>query len=226
MKIIALMAPENRAGKTTFAKALVDEMREQGLKAARIAFADELKTQCVNRLSFSPDVRNMLRDIDQTDAKDSPMKSLCIDKVFDIEYRHFLGERYKDVEEPRSWRWHCIAFGTEFMREHKEDQLVWIRKVFDKILLLNSQGYDYVVIDDLRTDAEAHALELFETIFIEINRENPVQEAVGSICRGLSERVGNKVLQLYFGDVERVQSCAKEWAAYFKVENDEQATQV
>lgn len=219
MKIIALMAPKARSGKTTFAKALVDEMTEQGLKVAQIAFANDLKTQCVNRLSSSPDVRNMLRDIDQTDAKDTPMKSLCIDKVYDVEYRHFLRERYKDVEAPRSWRWHCIVFGTNFMREHKEDQLVWIRKVFDKILLLNSQGYDYVVIDDLRTDAEAHALELFETFFVEVNRNMPDSTtAVENTYHRLAKRVGDKVWQLYFRDVEHNQSAAKAWAIKFKVE--------
>lgn len=217
MKIIALMAPKARSGKTTFAKALVDEMTTKGLKVAQIAFANDLKTQCANRLSSSPDVRNMLRDIDQTDAKDFPMKSLCIDKVYDVEYRHFLKEFCGNVEEPRSWRWHCIAFGTDFMRSHKEDQLVWIRKVFDKILLLNSQGYDYVVIDDLRTDAEAHALELFETFYIEVNRNwttsSPTPEGT---YYSLAQRVGSKVCQLYFNDVEHIQSAAKAWAVKLK----------
>lgn len=224
MKIIALMAPKARSGKTTFAKALVDEMTAQGLKVAQIAFANDLKTQCVNRLSSSPDVRNMLRDIDQTDAKDFPIKTLCIDKVYDFEYRQFLGERYKDVEEPRSWRWHCITFGTKFMREHKEDQLVWIRKVFDKILLLNSQGYDYVVIDDLRTEAEAHALGLFETSFMEVNRVglDPTTVVEGTY-HTLAERVGSKVWQLYFNDVAHNQSAAKAWAIRFMVENNDQA---
>lgn len=216
MKIIALMAPKARSGKTTFAKALDEEMAAQGLKVAQISFANDLKTQCVNRLSSSPDVRNMLRDIDQTDAKDFPMKSLCIDKVYDVEYRHFLGERYRDTEEPRSWRWHCIAFGTEFMREHREDQLVWIRKVFDKILLLNSQGYDCVVIDDLRTDAEAHALELFETTFMEVNRIPSDSTPVEGTYYSLAKRVGSKVLQLHFEDVEHSQSAAKNWAIRFK----------
>lgn len=218
MKIIALMAPKARSGKTTFAKALVDEMTKQGLKVAQTAFANDLKTQCVNRLSSSPDVRNMLRDIDQTDAKDTPMKTLCIGKVHDVEYRYFLRDRYKDVEAPRSWRWHCIAFGTDFMREQKDDQLVWIRKVFDKILLLNSQGYDYVVIDDLRTEAEAHALELFETIFIETNRVKPDSTAaVEDTYYSLAARVGSKAVQLYFNDVAHIQTAAKAWAiTYFK----------
>src|SRR5678816_1818679 len=130
-------------------------MRDKGLLVAQIAFANDLKTQCVNRLSASRDVRNILRDIDQTDAKDAPLRSLSIDKVHDVEYRKFLMGQYIDHETPRSWRWHCIAFGTKFMREHKEDQLIWTRKVFDKILALNAQGYDYVIIDDLRTEAEA-----------------------------------------------------------------------
>lgn len=221
MKIIALMAPKARSGKTIFAKALVDEMTEQGLKVARIAFADDLKTQCVNRLSASPDVRNILRDIDQTDAKDFPMKSLCIDKVHDVEYRHFLRELHQDVEAPRSWRWHCIVFGTKFMREHKEDQLVWIRKVFDKILMLNSKGYDYVIIDDLRTEAEASALKMLNARFIEINR-GPVDitQPVESTYSGLAQCVGSDVWQLYFCDVERIQSAAKAWAVELKADNE------
>lgn len=224
MKIIALMAPKARSGKTTFAKALVDEMATQGLKVAQISFANDLKTQCVNRISSLPDVRNMLRDIDQTDAKDFPMKTLCIDEVYDVEYHHFLRERYDDVEAPRSWRWHCISFGTDFMREHKEDQLVWIRKVFDKILLLNSQGYDYVVIDDLRTDDEAHALDLFETYFVEVNRIRPFSKSdpstvVEGTYYSLAKRVGDKVLQLYFNDVAHIQSAAKAWTTQFKVDN-------
>ncbi len=221
MKVIAMMAQKARSGKTTFAKALIESMKVEGLSVAQIAFANDLKTQCVNRLSSSPDVRNMLRDIDQTDAKDFPMKSLCIDKVHDVEYRHFLRELHQDVEEPRSWRWHCIEFGTKFMREHKEDQLVWIRKVFEKILVLNSQGYDYVIIDDLRTEAEANALKLFNTRFMEINRgQLDATQPVESTYYGLSKFVGEEVLQLYFNDVKHSQKAATAWAIAFKVDNE------
>ena len=219
MKVIALMAPKARSGKTTFATALVENMKAEGLTVAQIAFANDLKTQCVNRLSSSMDVRNILRDIDQTDAKDFPMKSLCIDKVHDVEYRHFLRELHQDVEAPRSWRWHCIEFGTKFMREHKEDQLVWIRKVFDKILALNAQGYDYVIIDDLRTEAEARALKMLNACFIEINRgQVDITQPVESTYSGLAQCVGSDVWQLYFNDVKHNQSAAKAWAVKFKVD--------
>lgn len=217
MEVIALMAPKARSGKTTFATALVENMQAMGLTVAQIAFANDLKTQCVNRLSESKDVRNIIRDIDQTDAKDTPLRSLSIFKVHDVEYRKFLMERYTGHEDPRSWRWHCKVFGTEFMREHREDQLVWIRKVFDKLLVLNAQGYDYVVIDDLRTEAEANALKMIGTSFIEINRgvDDPTQ-TVESTYAGLAQCVGSKVWQLYLNDVEHNRSAAKAWAIKFK----------
>lgn len=221
MKVIALMAPKARSGKTTFATSLVENMQANGLLVAQIAFANDLKTQCVNRLSASRDVRNMLRDIDQTDAKDAPLRSLSIDKVHDVEYRKFLMSRHVGHEYPRSWRWHCIEFGTAFMRVHKEDQLVWIRKVFEKILVLNSQGYDYVIIDDLRTEAEANALKLFNTRFMEINRgQLDATQPVESTYYGLSKFVGEEVLQLYFNDVKHSQKAATAWAIAFKVDNE------
>ena len=221
MKVIALMAPKARSGKTTFATALVENMKAEGLMVAQIAFANDLKTQCVNRLSDSRDVRNMLRDIDQTDAKDAPLRSLSIDKVHDVEYRKFLMNRYVGHDAPRSWRWHCTQFGTAFMRVHKEDQLVWIRKVFDKILALNAQGYDYVIIDDLRTEAEASALKMLNACFIEINRgQVDITQPVESTYSGLAQCVGSDVWQLYFNDVKHNQSAAKAWAVKFKVDNE------
>lgn len=221
MKVIALLAPKARSGKTTFATALVESMKVEGLKVAQIAFANDLKTQCVNRLSASADVRNILRDIDQTDSKDTPLRSLSIDKVHDVEYRKFLMNRYVGHDAPRSWRWHCIEFGTAFMRVHKEDQLVWIRKVFDKILALNAQGYDYVIIDDLRTEAEANALKMFNACFMEINRNTlDASQPVESTYAGLAQCVGSDVYQLYFHNVQHNQSAAKEWAVKFKVDNE------
>lgn len=221
MKVIALMAPKARSGKTTFAKALVESMKAEGLDVAQIAFANDLKTQCVNRLSASLDVRNLLRDIDQTDAKDAPLRSLSIDKVHDVEYRKFLMGRHVGHEYPRSWRWHCIEFGTAFMRVHKEDQLVWIRKVFDKILTLNAQGYDYVIIDDLRTEAEAKALKMLDPFFIEINRNRPdASQPVESTYTGLTNCVGSNVYPLYFRDVKHNQLAAKAWAIKFERDNE------
>lgn len=221
MKVIALMAPKARSGKTTFATALLEDMQTQGLTVAQIAFANDLKTQCVNRLSDSRDVRNMLRDIDQTDAKDAPLQSLSIDKVHDVEYRKFLMDRHVGHEDPRSWRWHCIEFGTAFMRVHKEDQLFWIRKVFDKLLHLNAQGYDYVIIDDLRTESEARALKMLNASFIEINRSYPdASQPVESTYAGLARYVGSDVFQLYFRDTQQNQRAAKAWAAKFKVDNE------
>ena len=220
MKVIALMAPKARSGKTTFATALVENMQANGLTVAQIAFANDLKTQCVNRLSDSRDVRSIHRDIAQTDSKDTPLRSLSIDKVHDVEYRKFLMGRHVGHEYPRSWRWHCIEFGTAFMRVHKEDQLVWIRKVFDKILALNAQGYDYVIIDDLRTEAEARALKMLNACFIEINRGwDAASPPVETTYKGLAQYVGSEVCQLYFNDVEHNQSAAKAWAVKFKVDN-------
>lgn len=221
MKVIALMAPKARSGKTTFATALDKSMKAEGLTVAQIAFADDLKTQCVYRLSVSRDVRNMLRDIDQTDAKDVPLRTLSIDKVHDVEYRKFLMDRYAEHDAPRSWRWHCIEFGTAFMRVHKEDQLVWIRKVFDKILALNAQGYDYVIIDDLRTEAEASALKMLNAYFIEINRaQDDITQPVESTYSGLAQCVGSDVWRLYFKDVERIPTAAKAWAVELKADNE------
>ena len=161
MKIVALFSQHKRIGKTTLAKALVHNLNFKGHKALLLSFADAMKIQCAEALYYSPSDRNWLREVDQSDLKDRPVPMLKINSVFDVHYKNWLLAQDLDGEEPRSWRWHLINFGTGYKREFMQNETIWIEQLVGKIVKSHAEGYTHVIVDDLRTAGEAQALRLF-----------------------------------------------------------------
>lgn len=219
MKIIALTAPANRSGKTTYARALKDELTSLGLEVRILSFATELKKQCAEALSDIPEVRSLILDIDQSDAKDTDFDSFKINNVRDIDYQSFLRKTNGFYDKPRSWRWHMIAFGTGYMRHHLKNDLIWTRHLIYKINDSEADGVDIVIIDDLRFVKEAQALKLFNVDFYEVNRSELDIECSEN-HRELLKELGSDVLRLYFNDLQHVKESAKAWAIKYKANGD------
>lgn len=161
MKIVALFSQYKRIGKTTLANDLVENLNATVFKAKRLSFADAMKIQCAEALYYSPSDRNWLREVDQSDIKDRPVPMLKINAVFDVHYKSWLLAQDLDGEEPRSWRWHLIKFGTGYKREFLKHDTIWIEQLIARIIQAHAEGYDHIIVDDLRTGSEARALSLF-----------------------------------------------------------------
>lgn len=161
MKIVALFSEHKRIGKTTLAKGLVEDLTQTNLKALRLSFADAMKIQCAEALFYNPSDRNWLREVDQSDIKDRAVPMLKINAVFDVHYKSWLLSQDLDGEEPRSWRWHLIKFGTGYKREFLKHETIWIEQMVSRIVKAHAEGYEYIIVDDLRTKGEAQALCLF-----------------------------------------------------------------
>lgn len=179
--ILALNSIRGKSGKDT----LIEYIEKEGLKVHRVAFADLLKREVALALAIYPNRSTVLEELAHSTGKDSLFGSLAIDKVPEGTYRDFLeGHPQYAARAPRSMRWHCQVYGTEFVREHLKKPRYWLDKGLVEILQGTSDpSVDVVVVADMRLPNEyaelsrlpnCHTVRLVRTWFQEGTDDVPM----------------------------------------------------
>lgn len=149
--ILALNSIRGKSGKDT----LIEYIEKEGLKVHRVAFADLLKRAVASSIAHDEEDALTLEDIAHRSEKDIPMSQLCIADLPFSAYREFLATSVHHPKAPRSMRWHCQVYGTEFVREHLKKPRHWLDKGLVEILQgASDPSVDVVVVADMRLPNE------------------------------------------------------------------------
>lgn len=150
--ILALNSVRGKSGKDT----LIEQIERQGLKVHRVAFADVLKREVACAVAHDSDEAKAYEAQAHSSNKDENYFDLSIQNLPSNGYTDFLlGHEQYAARAPRSMRWHCQTYGTEFVREHLKRPRYWLDKGLVEILNGQSDpSVDVVVVADMRLPNE------------------------------------------------------------------------
>lgn len=154
--ILALNSIRGKSGKDT----LIEYIEKEGLKVHRVAFADVLKREVAYALAEDDEEAGLLEALAHSSDKDTPYGNLACEWVgTDGNYHQFLIDRDYDMKAPRSMRWHCQVYGTEYVRQRLGKPNYWLDKGLVEILNgCSDPSVDVVVVTDMRMPNEYAAL--------------------------------------------------------------------
>ncbi len=184
VKIIGI-GHSSRVGKDTLAKYLIEEFSDEGIKACRIGFADELK-KVAYLLCSQYGIKT--KDHYETNPDDRYRK---LDKVkkTPIEVWCSLGDGLREI----------------LYRD------IWIDRLFEQVGFL---GCDVVIISDVRYMNEVDAIREYGGTIIRIKRESTNGKAT-HIDKNLDEYIYEDERFQNDGKISKIQEYAKDFARRF-----------
>jgi hypothetical protein len=155
-QILVLNSIRGKSGKDT----LIALLESKGYRVHRVAFADILKKQCAEVLSFNEIELAVLEKHMHQSEKDWPSSDLAIINLPESSYCNWLMRSgLHNIDEPRSPRWHLQQYGTEYRREFCKEPNVWLDQGLIEVEKgLQDSSKDMVVVTDCRLPNELKAL--------------------------------------------------------------------
>jgi hypothetical protein len=165
-QILVLNSIRGKSGKDT----LIALLESKGYRVHRVAFADILKKQCAEVLSFNEIEARILEKHMHQSEKDQPSSDLAIYELPISGYKDWLQRQTSlDGLAPRSPRWHLQQYGTEYRREFCKEPNVWLDQGLIEVEKgLADPSKDMVVVTDCRLPNELKSLKA-----LDVRQENP-----------------------------------------------------
>jgi hypothetical protein len=175
-QILVLNSIRGKSGKDT----LIALLESKGYRVHRVAFADILKKQCAEVLSFNEIEARILEKHMHQSEKDQPSSDLAIDALPISPYRDWLYSQHVPLVDhliPRSPRWHLQQYGTEYRREFCKEPNVWLDQGLKEIHEgIDKADVDMVVVTDCRLPNELKALEDLRMVYKTVNTVRIVRD--------------------------------------------------
>lgn len=169
MLTISLSASNPQSGKDTFAALLKKSYEENGLSVRIIAFGDALRQHVANMFKNEDYLLN-LQHLNRP-VKDKPMStySVCNIQVGYWEYASFLLNKGVDEFKDLSLRFHMQHYGTDFVREFKGLDTLWLDVVTKQLKRWEYENIDIAIVTDTRFPVEFSTLkDVFDAKFFKI----------------------------------------------------------
>lgn len=173
-QILVLNSIRGKSGKDT----LIALLESKGYRVHRVAFADILKKQCAEVLSFNEIELAVLEKHMHQSEKDWPSSDLAIINLPESSYCNWLMRSgLHNIDEPRSPRWHLQQYGTEYRREFCKEPNVWLDQGLKEIHEgIDKADIDMVVVTDCRLPNELKALEDLRMVYKTVNTVRIVRD--------------------------------------------------
>jgi hypothetical protein len=158
-QILVLNSIRGKSGKDT----LIALLESKGYRVHRVAFADILKKQCAEVLSFNEIEARILEKHMHQSEKDLETSDLSLYSLPCSDYKDWwlsVNPTHNFMRAPRSPRWHLQQYGTEYRREFCKEPNVWLDQGLKEVNKgLESPDVDIVVVTDCRLPNELSDLE-------------------------------------------------------------------
>lgn len=167
-RVISISAARPQAGKSTLAELLAKRMG-----AVRLSFADALREDVAGLFLGAPK-EWVLQAMKDSKLKDLKSADFAVTKIKHDGYFYFMRNYCGlDLHAPMSLRDHLRFYGTEYVRNHKDQPNHWRDIALTAAFAWKLKGRN-VVIDDLRFPNEAEGMAALngEMIYIRTDRGN------------------------------------------------------